>query len=116
MERLEVCPNCGHVFVIMESQIAKAGGRCPVCGRPGPPVSVGAEEYGSMSFENRPQGSGRLDSKTWVVLGAIFVAGIFTFLAGNWAERICGAVFMLALAAFYLIERAQLEKMWKKKG
>lgn len=116
MEKIEVCPNCGHVFEILESQMAKAGAsRCPVCGRKGEPVSATPEGYKKMEFADTPQGTGQLDSKTWLILGAILVAGIFTFLAGSWMDRICGIVFILALAAFYLIERMQLEKKWKKK-
>ena len=117
MEKLEFCPNCGHVFVVLESQMVKAGAaRCPVCGRKGAPVSATPEEYKNMAFENKPQGSGRLDAKTWIVLGAILAAGIFTFLMQSWSDRICGVVFIFVLAAFYIIEKLQLEKKWKGKG
>ncbi len=116
MEKIEICPNCGHVFEILESQVVKAGfGRCRMCGRKGAPISVGVEEYRNMTFENKPQGSGTLDSKSWLILGALLIVGIFLFLRGDWLDNLCWIAFAAMMGAFYLIERGQLEKKWKKK-
>lgn len=117
MGNLEVCPNCGHIFVAPETQLIRAGGRCRFCGQKGKVLEATPEEYRKMVFDKKPPADAPpFDSKTWLMLGAIILLGVAVFAMGGWIERICSVVFIFALAAFYLIERAQLEKIWKKKG
>jgi len=115
MEKLEVCPNCGHIFEIIEIQMVRPGGRCKFCGQKGRMLETTPEEYRKMVFDKKPPADvPPFDSKTWLMLGAIILLGVAVFAMGGWIERICSVVFIVALAAFYILEKSELEKKWKK--
>jgi hypothetical protein len=112
MEKIDVCPNCGHVFEFIELHfLNRINGICPECKRKCRPVSVTPEEYKNMAFENKPpERRGRLDQKTRLFAGAACIMLILLFLMEDWVGKICWIISIGIMVVFYLIDRARAQK------